>query len=204
MIKAVFTAELLFDTIDSGVVAFSSILQAGFKVNVHTGSSIRDLLCNQFDVNPDYVEDRIRTAFLNGKPVDDFSTAIIESNATLALSAAMPGLVGATFRKGGDLAVFRGTITHRRGDTVAEDRTDVVSVKLFNLLAKEIGATFLKRGVMVDSDTARWFFSDPPDAFRRGCKSIRVNGEDIHMDQLSQTIASAGPEGFVELRLMTL
>ena len=47
---------------------------------------LRDLLRNQFDVNPDYVKDRIRTAFLNGKPVDDFSTAIIESGATLALS----------------------------------------------------------------------------------------------------------------------
>ena len=201
MIKTSLAAEFLFDTMDSGVVAFSSILQAGFKVNVHTGVSIRDLLCNQFDVNPDYVEDRIRTAFLNGKPVDDFSTAIMESGATLALSAAMPGLVGATFRKGGYLAAFRDTITHRRGDTTLEDRAGVVSIKLFNLLAKEIGLTFLKRGVMVDSDTARWFFSDPPDAFRRGCKSILVNGEDIHMDQLSQTITS-GSEGFVELRLM--
>jgi len=147
------------------------------------------------------VEDRIRTAFLNGKPVDDFSTAIIESGATLALSAAMPGLVGATFRKGGYLAVFRGTITHQRGDTIAEDREGVVSIKLFNLLTKEIGLTFLKRGIMVDSDTAKWFFSNPPDAFRRGCKSILVDGQHMHADQLSQTITSR-PEGFVALRLM--
>ena len=195
------TAKFLFGAMDLGVVAFSSILQAGFKVNVHTGVSIRDLLCNQFDINPDYVEDRIRTAFLNGKPVDDFSTAIVERGATLALSAAMPGLVGATFRKGGYLAAFRGTITHRRGDTIPDNRAGIISVKLFNLLAKEIGLTFLERGVMVDSNTARWFFSDPPDTFRRGCKSILVNGEDIHMDQLSQKITS-GSEGFIELRLM--
>jgi hypothetical protein len=201
MINTALTAEFLFDTMDSGVVAFSPILQAGFKVNVHTGVSIRDLLCNQFDIDPGYVEDRIRTAFLNGKPVDDFSTAIMESEATLALSAAMPGLVGATFRKGGYLAAFRGTITHHRGDTVLEDRAGVVSIKLFNLLPKEIGLTFLKRGVMVDSDTAKWFFSDPPDAFRRGCKSILVDGEDMHADQLLQTITS-GSEGFVALRLM--
>ena len=197
------TAEFLFDTMDSGVVAFSFILQAGFKVNVHTGVSIRDLLCKQFDVNPDYVKNRIRTAFLDGKPVDDFSTAIIESDATLALSAAMPGLVGATFRKGGYLAAFRSTITHQRADTIVEDRAGVVSIKLFNLLAKEIGLTFLKRGVIVDSDTARRFFSDPPDAFRRGCKGILVDGQNMHADRLSQTIAS-GSVGFVELRLMTL
>jgi len=202
MIKTSLAAEFLFDTMDSGVVAFSSILQAGFKVNVHTGVSIKDLLCNQFDIDPDYVEDRIHTAFLNGKPVDDFSTAIIESGATLALSAAMPGLVGATFRKGGYLAAFRGTITHRRADTVALDRTDVMFVKLFNLLAKEIGATFLKGGVMVDSDTARWFFSDPPDAFRRNCKDILVGGQHVKADQLSQRIAS-GSEAFVALQLMT-
>ena len=201
MIKAGLTAEFLFDPMDSGVAAFSSILQAGFRVNVHTGVSVRDLLCNQFDINPEYVEDRIRTAFLNGKPVDDFSTAIIESDATLALSAAMPGLVGATFRKGGYLAVFRGTITHRQGDTIALDRAGVVSIKLFNLLAKEIGLTFLKRGILVDLDTVRWFFSDPPDAFRMGCKDILVDGKDIQIDQLSQTITSR-PEGFVELRLM--
>ncbi|MBT3368924.1 MAG: hypothetical protein HN416_17405, partial [Nitrospina sp.] len=75
------------------------------------------------------------------------------------------------------------------------------SIKLFNLLAKEIGLTFLNRGIFVDLDTARWFFSDPPDAFRMGCKEILVDGQNMHADQLSQTIASE-LEGFVELRLM--
>jgi len=202
MIKAGLTAEFLFDTIVLGVVAFSPILQAGFRVNVQTGVSIRDLLSGQFDVNPEYVKDRIRTAFLNGKPVDDFSTAIMESDDTLALSAAMPGLVGATFRKGGYLAAFRGTITHQRADTVIEESAGAVTIKLFNLLPKEIGLTFLKRGVIVDSDTAGWFFSDPPDAFLKGCKDILVDGQHIHADQLLQRIASES-EGFVELRLMT-
>jgi len=190
----------MFDTMALGVVAFSSILQAGFRVNVQTGVSIEDLLSDQFDVNPEYVKDRIRTAFLNGKPVDDFSTTIMESGDTLALSAAMPGLVGATFRKGGYLAAFRGTITHQRTDKIIEHSAGVVTIKLFNLLPREIGLTFLKRGLMVDSDTARWFFSDPPDAFRRDCKGILVDGQNIHLDRLSQMIAS---EAFVAFRLMT-
>jgi hypothetical protein len=200
MIKADLRAEFIFDSTVLGVVAFSSILQAGFRVNVHTGVSIRDLLSDQFDVNPEYVKDRIRTAFLNGKPVDDFSTTIMESGDTLALSAAMPGLVGATFRKGGYLAAFRGTITHQRTDKIIEDSEGEVTIKLFNLLPREIGLTFLKRGLMVDSDTARWFLSDPPDAFRRDCKGILVDGQNIHLDRLSQMIAS---EAFVAFRLMT-
>jgi hypothetical protein len=200
MIKSGLTAEFMFETMTSGVVAFSSILQAGFRVNVQTGVSIEDLLSDQFDVNPEYVKDRIRTAFLNGKPVDDFSSTIMESGDTLALSAAMPGLVGATFRKGGYLAAFRGTITHQRTDKIIEDSAGVVTIKLFNLLPREIGLTFLKRGLMVDSNTARWFFSDPPDAFRRDCKGILVDGKNIHLDRLSQMISS---EAFVALRLMT-
>jgi hypothetical protein len=114
----------------------------------------------------------------------------------------MPGLVGATFRKGGYLAAFRGTITHQRADTVIEDSGGAVTIKLFNLLPKEIGLTFLKRGVMVDSDRVRWFFSDPPEAFLKGCKDILVDGQNEKADQLSQRIASKS-EGFVELRLIT-
>ena len=129
-----------------GVVAFSSILQAGFRVNVQTGVSIEDLLSDQFDVNPEYVQGRIRTAFLNGKPVDDFSTTIMESGDTLALSAAMPGLVGATFRKGGYLAAFRGTITHRQTDTIIEERAGTVTIKLFNLLPRENRLNFSQAG----------------------------------------------------------
>lgn len=202
MIKADLTAGVVFDTMISGVAAFLPILQKGFKVNAPAGVSIRDLLCRQFELKPDYVEDRIRTAFLNGKPVDDFSTAFIDNDATLALSAAMPGLVGATFRKGGYLAAFRGTITHKWADAIVEDRSVSVSIKLFNLLAKEIGLIFLKRGILLGSNAAAQFFSDPPEVFRKDCRGVRVNGQNIRPVQLSQMIAS-GPEGFVEIHLDT-
>ncbi len=200
MIQADLTAEFLFDTMNAGAAALSSILQAGFKVHVHTGVSIMDLLCKQFDIPQNYVEERIRTAFLDGKPVDDFSTAIVENGAVLALSAAMPGLVGATFRMGGYLSSFRGTITHQQAADAVKARPGVVSIKLFNLLALEIGSYFLIRGVIVDSPTAQWFFSDPPDVFRRECKGLRVNGQPIGSKELLQKIASVS-DGFLMLRL---
>jgi len=70
-------------------------------ISATVGCSIKNLLCNQFDITPEYLSDRISTIFLNGKPVDDVESAIIKDNSILALSGAMPGLVGATFRKGG-------------------------------------------------------------------------------------------------------
>lgn len=48
-----------------------------------------------------YVEERIQTLLLNGLAVDDPDTAVLESGARLALSAAMPGVLGATLRRGG-------------------------------------------------------------------------------------------------------
>jgi len=111
------------------------LLQQGFQVTAKVGCDIQSLMCDQFGMMPDYLSDRINTIFLNGKPVDDVASAIINDGATLALSAAMPGLVGATFRKAGCLASLRGSITYREASaplSVCQEGT--VTLKLFNLL----------------------------------------------------------------------
>ncbi|MCP4349944.1 MAG: endonuclease/exonuclease/phosphatase family protein [Desulfobacterales bacterium] len=61
-------------------------------LKVQVGCSIRSLLCKQTDVASDYVDERISTVFLDGKPVDDVDSAIVKNGSVLALSAAMPGL----------------------------------------------------------------------------------------------------------------
>ncbi len=70
-------------------------LQRGVLVKARLGESIRSLLCKQFGLDPDYVKNRIQTAFLDGKPVDDFDSAIVREGSVLTLSGAMPGLAGA-------------------------------------------------------------------------------------------------------------
>lgn len=97
---------------DKAVVSsFFPLLRQGFQVEAQMGRSLKHLLCEQFKVEEEYPADRVKTIFLDGKPVDDVETAIIENGATPALSAAMPGLVGATFRRGGVLGAFRSGIT---------------------------------------------------------------------------------------------
>ncbi len=95
----------------SRMAVFLPTLQSGFKVLVETGCSLNQLFNDQLGLDPGYVEDRIKTVFLDGSPVDDFDTAVIRDGITLALSAAMPGLVGAVLRKGGVLASFRHSIS---------------------------------------------------------------------------------------------
>ena len=49
----------------------SSLLQKGFLVEIPKGSTIKSLFCEHFNVEENYLEDRIQTIFLDGKPVDD-------------------------------------------------------------------------------------------------------------------------------------
>ena len=70
------------------------------------------------------------------KVVDDVNTALLQDGCTVALSAAMPGLVGATFRTGGLLAAFRSDITHQEEGVPTETHgVGMVKIKLFNLLS---------------------------------------------------------------------
>ncbi len=132
------------------LTVFLPLLQQGVRVDARVGCDIQSLLCDQFKFIPDYLADRINTIFLNGKPVDDVGTALVENGDTLALSGSMPGLVGATFRKAGCLASFRGTISYRPEETDAAVCQDgFITLKLFNLLIPEMGPPVLARGVWI-------------------------------------------------------
>ena len=75
------------------IARFSALLRAGFKLEARVGYTVKEFLCDQLGLPTDYYEERIQTIFLNSKPVDDAEKAIIRDGATVALSAAMPGLV---------------------------------------------------------------------------------------------------------------
>jgi hypothetical protein len=152
------------------------LLQQGFQVAATVGCDIRTLLCDQFKLRPDYLSDRINTIFLNGKPVDDVATAVVDDGATLALSAAMPGLVGATFRKAGCLAAFRSSITYRKkGHSPAACRDGTVTIKLFNLLVGELGPLFLERGIWIDGSAWQEFTKSSASELEKSIERIETN-----------------------------
>ena len=61
----------------------------------------------QLGISESYLNERVQTIFLNGRAVDDLFGEVVGNNSTIALSAAMPGLAGAVFRKGGMLSSLR-------------------------------------------------------------------------------------------------
>jgi len=155
---------------------FSPLLGQGFTLTIRTGISVRDLLCLQIGVSDDYLDQRIQTIFLDGKVVDNVDTAVIRQGSTLALSAAMPGLAGATLRRGGAYAAMRSQISHKNNTVDDSAENGTVMLKLFNLVALELGPMFLKQGIWIDGKNLKNFFERVPDFFWDGCLNAEING----------------------------
>ncbi|BDG05559.1 hypothetical protein [Anaeromyxobacter oryzae] len=136
--------------------AVTGLLQAGVTVPVRTGCSVLSFLTDELGIDPRDVQARITTVFLDGKVVDALDAAIIQDGSWLALSAAMPGLVGATLRRSGAYSAMRAEITWSR-DPTEHAPTGVhglVHVKLFNLLIDELGPALLRRGIVLGAREA--------------------------------------------------
>jgi hypothetical protein len=153
-------------------------------IKVQVGCSIKTMLCKQFGLSAHYVEDRVKTIFLDGKAVDDIDSAIIKDGSTLALSAAMPGLAGATLRRGGPLALLRSQTTHREEKKYFPRREGMVVLKLFNLLVNDLGLRFLKEGIFVRRENVDGFLLSLPEEFWAGCKVAKVDDYVVGSDYL--------------------
>jgi hypothetical protein len=165
---------------------FYSILQSGFLVRSPTQVSIRAFLCDWLGLPSQYVDERISTVFLDGRPVDDIDSAFIREGAALALSSAMPGLVGATMRRAGYYSTMRNAITYIERNRNNSGKPLMFTVKLFNLLLARLGPLFLKRGIYMRAlELARFLLRQPP-AFYEGCRGARIDGRDQEITSLSQ------------------
>ncbi|HXE95085.1 MAG TPA: hypothetical protein VN642_01665 [Dongiaceae bacterium] len=129
---------------------FFPLLQKGVTVPAVVGCSLKSLLCDQFAIPADYVTDRITTLFLDNRPVDDLDRTHVQDGSRVTLSAAMPGLVGATMRRGGFYAALREGISHSAENRTAAGECGTVRLKLFNLLLTELGPLVLARGIILE------------------------------------------------------
>lgn len=161
---------------------FNFLLQAGFKIEAEVDCSVFEFLNRQCTLPEDYIQKRISTIFLNGNPVDDIKTALIEEDSVLSLSGAMPGLVGAVMRTGGFYASFRNSITYKKSGNTSNKGRGQFKLKLFNILMKEIGPLFLKEGIfLLSSDFINFLNIQKPDFFKN-CRQVTVNEKPVNSD----------------------
>ncbi len=155
------------------------LIQRGVRIRVRPGCSVRSLLCEQFGLDPEYVARRIQTAFLDGKPVDDFASAKIGEGSVLALSGALPGLAGATLRRGGVFSPMRATLSHRGQGDGEEKSEGFITVRIFNILLEELTPAFLAHGIYLERGEFDTFFRglSPKDRENLEKKMVEASGE---------------------------
>ena len=165
---------------------FYQLLSKGFIIHAQTGCTMKELLCGQLGIKDDYLEERIQTIFLDDKIVDDVNSAVIREGSILALSAAMPGVLGATLRKGGRYAPMRSQISHDKDIPSDLHKKGEVTIKLFNLIVRELGPLFLERGIRVKGEDFFVIVARNENVFMAGCKKDIKDNNDIEPEKLME------------------
>ena len=180
--------------------AFFLLLQQGVWLSAQVGCSVLSLLTGQFGIDDNYINERITTLFLDGKAIDEPDASYIKDGSTLALSSAMPGLVGATMRRGGHLAAMRGGITYQ-AQQHEEGGTGRVRIKLFNMVMIELGAIILNRGICLSNAELEHFLMEQPDSFWQSFGTVILGGRQIDPASLVKNNRLAEPVGEILLRV---
>lgn len=157
-----YTPNLFLQVTENRLHLFTTVLQAGIEIKTVQGNSIGNFLCELKGFTPQYISKKIETIFLDGTPVDDLNQQLSGDSAVLALSAAMPGLAGAIFRKNSFHSALRSTTEGSRAATdapVGEHGSLTVTLKLFNTVAKECGPTLFASGVTLSCSKFKQFLA---------------------------------------------
>jgi len=136
------TSPTLLFSLPDGTQRLASLLQREILIPCPRTVTLEALLLGLPGCDRDYISTRIETIFLNGNAVDSLATTL-QPGMTVALSAAMPGLAGAIFRKGGLHASLRSQPVHTK---TARPEDAYIIIKLFNQVAADLAAPLLGHG----------------------------------------------------------
>jgi hypothetical protein len=170
---------------------FFMLLQRGVTIRSRTGCSVAAFLREEIGADSETIG-KIQSVILDGSPVDDLETAAIKDGSVLALSAAMPGLVGATLRRGGTYSSFRSAITYHETEEECVKGEGLIHIKIFNLLMAELGPGLLQRGVVVSSEDFIRFATGRSQDFWKGCRRITLDGKPLASGELPDSAWLSG------------
>lgn len=166
---------------------FTTLLQSGIFLVVPQGTTICNLLLTLPGFTAEYIRDRVETVFLNGLPADNMNQKLFGKTAVLALSAAMPGLAGAIFRKGGVHASLRTETATEHRDTNTTRTPVQIRLKLFNIIAVARGALLLSEGCLFSASALIKFLDYRPPLLK-GILHLSVNKQAVSPNMLADKL----------------
>lgn len=177
---------VIFDAVQPP--ALFSLLQGGVVLKIQTGISIHDFLTQYMNVPIETLEQRIKTIFLNGKAIDDLQSVHLRDGFILSLSGALPGLVGATLRRGGYYASMRSPITLKEENPPQDKTEGFITLKVFNLLLADIGPLVFSKGFWINGGELYAFLNEQTPFFTETVRLINPDGNELSGENLLRDV----------------
>ena len=175
---------------------FKILLQHGVFLDLDKSLPLKVFLLERCGISGPVLTDKIKTIFLNSRPVDDIEMADISSGDSLGLSGAMPGLVGAVFRQKSIFSSFRETITYSK-DTGGKSNIlepGMVLLKVFNTAMDAVAQTLFARGVYVPAETFTGIFKTTVGFLQSGSVSMKLEGKKVKNRNILNELMSVDNE----------
>jgi len=144
--KTVPPPQLTLTLPEEAVAGFASLLQHGILYAVDQPVAILPFLLALPGFTAEYIEKTVQTIFIDGVAGDSLDRSL-SAGSTLALSAAMPGLAGAIFRRQG----LHGSLRSQPAAKVATNPSAAgfITLKLFNSIAADRVGDLLIHGIHI-------------------------------------------------------
>ncbi len=185
--------EVVLHISEKNISFFLGVLQAGVQMQVSAKTSLGNFLCNCPGFSPQYVKEEVQTIFINGKAVDDLETPLAGRHLVVAVSAAMPGLAGAIFRRNGLHASLRTSPgLEAKKEKPAEKRETIdITLKLFNTILRDTGREMLRSGVIIPTTRFVDFFNNRRERLQLIEKAI-LDTQELSASALPSRIVDKG------------
>ncbi|MCT4626827.1 hypothetical protein [Halodesulfovibrio sp.] len=155
---------LTIDNTDQARATWQYLTQSSSEVAADIGDTILNFLTNRLGMEEEYIDSQVKTIFIDGKPVDDITTATIPENARIALGAIAPGAAGMTMCRNSPISSLRSGITYTNTAPVTTITEGVVTLLLFNAVMKDMGLQILEKGVTIPAAKLEQATKEAPDS----------------------------------------
>ncbi len=153
-VKTLSPPQLTLALPEEAIAGFASLLQHGILNAVDQPVPILPFLLALPGFTAEYIEKTVQTIFIDGVAADSLDRSLA-AGSTLALSAAMPGLAGAIFRRQG----LHGSLRSQPAAKVATNSSAAgfITLKLFNSIAADRVRDLLIQGICISGKTLHDF-----------------------------------------------
>lgn len=180
---------------DPKLLGWFTLMSGGVDVELTVNMDVRSVVTRELGIDDDYLEERIRTIFLDGSPVDDVGVAMVRDSMDLTLCAALPGAMGICMRRDSPLKAYRSGITHCEDcEQISAPRPGRITLKLFNFIAREQGPNLLARGVLLQPAALKQFLENRDSLFWDDIAAITVNEKTMEIEDMALFIMHATEE----------